>query len=456
MMPDRSSFPDPPGQSTIRLVDEGGILTLTNAPSPEALRRQLQVLGGMADFVLRARPVVARTGSCFGTLFMAWGYLVLVFGVVFIGGMLTAVLFFNQPLNVNGAQVGKLQAAGFLVGFLLVWVALSVLWIWTLRRTMFNPGKLDGWWHLTLGSDDWTVRRADVAHVIGRCRPADIGEVSVAPKGRIVARLVSGRLVTLSGPLSPFDAAWLRDALTESLGRPLPPAELVFPYVPAAEPPPQTGRRLAHRLTCADSPWKSLAGVAALNAFWNGITGVFVYHAFWGEPQIQWGMALILIPFELIGLALLVLLGIVCCHFAIHLRIRSTTVEVSEFPLRAGSRAVAFVSQAGKLPLRRLRVRLACDEESVYRAGTTTSTDTKRVRLIDVFEQNEIPAGHDRPLATTFDFEVPADAMHSFAGEHNRIKWSMIVAGEFHGWPGFERHFPVVIHPPSSHEDSIA
>src|SRR5262249_62362676 len=111
-----------------RRVDQVSIYTLTNAPSPAALREQLQVLGWMADFVLRARPIVARTGSCFATLFLAWGYLVLVFGVLFIGGMLAAVLFFNQPLNVNGGQVGKLQAAGVLGGFLLLLVTLSGFW----------------------------------------------------------------------------------------------------------------------------------------------------------------------------------------------------------------------------------------------------------------------------------------------------------------------------------------
>jgi hypothetical protein len=101
-------------------------------------------------------------------------------------------------------------------------------------------------------------------------------------------------------------------------------------------------------------------------------------------------------------------------------------------------------------------VRLACDEEAEYRAGTTTSTDTKRVRQIDVFEQNEIPADRDGPFAVAFDIEVPSDGMHSFAAPHNRIRWSLIVAGEFHGWPGFQRQFPVVVHPCRSGEGPIA
>ena len=455
MTPDNPSFPEPPGQSTIRLVSDAGAPTLTNVPSVESVREQLQPLGDMAEFVIRARPVVARATSCLGSLWMAWGYLALAFGVLFIGGMFVVIVLFNQPLNLNGGQAGKFEAAAFLAGFLLAWVAICGVWIWMSRR-MHNSDMLDGQWRLTLGSHEWIARRAEINRVIGRCRPADIDAVSVTPTGRVAARLASGRTVSFSGPLPPFDAAWLRDALTEALGLPAEPAEPAFPFVPAAEPAPQSGTRLTHRIACTDAPWKSLAGVAALNLFWNGITGVFVYEAFWGEPRIQWGMALCLIPFELVGLVLLVLLGFVVYHVVVHLRIRRTTVELSEFPLRTGSRVGALVSQPGTLALRRLTVRLACDEVAEYRAGTTTSTDTKRVRQIDVFEQNEIPANHDRPFAANFDFEVPSEAMHSFAGGHNRIQWSLIVAGEFHNWPGFQRQYPVVVHPTSPNEVALA
>src|SRR5215471_12260388 len=102
MMADAPPFPPPPGQSTIRVIDNLDAPMLTNMPSPESLREPLRVLGGMADFVVSARPVVARLGSCFGTLWMAWGYLALAFGVLLIGGMFVATVVFNQPLNVNG------------------------------------------------------------------------------------------------------------------------------------------------------------------------------------------------------------------------------------------------------------------------------------------------------------------------------------------------------------------
>src|SRR5262249_18889110 len=218
--------------------------------------------------------------------------------------------------------------------------------------------------------------------VSGSCRHDEIETVMVAPKRRVMARLASGRMVSLTGPLPPFDAGWLGDVLTKTLGRPVENADPFFPFVPAAEPAPAPGSTLAHRLVSSDGPWKALTGVAALNLFWNGITGVFVYQAFWGEPNVQWGMALFLIPFELVGMVLLVLLAVALSYAVIQLRIRPTTIELSEFPLRAGGRTRAFVSQPGRLPLRRLTVRLACDEVAEYRAGTTTSTDTRRVRSI--------------------------------------------------------------------------
>src|SRR5262249_25782545 len=160
--------------------------------------------------------------------------------------------------------------------------------------------------------------------------------------------------ISLTGPLPPFDATWLRDALAETLGRPAESSERAFPFVPPPEPCPQSGSTLNYRLICPDSHARSLAAVAALNTVWNGIIGLVACEAWWCGPQVQWGMLLFLVPFALVGLVFLVLLGIVFYYFAVHLRIRRTIVELSEFPLRCGARVEAFVLQAGRLPLRRL------------------------------------------------------------------------------------------------------
>ena len=44
-------------------------------------------------------------------------------------------------------------------------------------------------------------------------------------------------------------------------------------------------------------------------------------------------------------------------------------------------------------------------------------------------------------------FTIPADAMHSFASEHNAVRWSIAVHGQPAGWPGFVRTFPLVVFP---------
>jgi len=43
----------------------------------------------------------------------------------------------------------------------------------------------------------------------------------------------------------------------------------------------------------------------------------------------------------------------------------------------------------------------------------------------------------------------PAGAMHSFASEHNAIRWRIVVRGQPERWPVFVRVFPVIVYPPS-------
>jgi hypothetical protein len=169
--------------------------------------------------------------------------------------------------------------------------------------------------------------------------------------------------------------------------------------------------------------------------------------AIWGEQRVQWWLVLFLVPFMVIGLGLSALLGVAVFHSLVHLRVARTVLELSEFPLPAGGRVGAFIRHFGRPPLRRLWVRLVCDEEVVYREGTASRTETKRVQWLKVFEQGEIAAERGRPFTAAFHINLPPDAMHSFAAEQNRIAWSVTVGEEFHGWPRVERHFPVVVNP---------
>ena len=45
---------------------------------------------------------------------------------------------------------------------------------------------------------------------------------------------------------------------------------------------------------------------------------------------------------------------------------------------------------------------------------------------------------------------VPPTAMHSFASEHNSVRWMLVVHGTPTRWPAFQRVFPLVVFPPAA------
>jgi hypothetical protein len=45
---------------------------------------------------------------------------------------------------------------------------------------------------------------------------------------------------------------------------------------------------------------------------------------------------------------------------------------------------------------------------------------------------------------------IPAEAMHSFASEHNAVRWRLVVHGAPTRWPTFVRVFPVAVYPTPS------
>jgi hypothetical protein len=95
-------------------------------------------------------------------------------------------------------------------------------------------------------------------------------------------------------------------------------------------------------------------------------------------------------------------------------------------------------------------VRLVCDEQATFGAGTDRRIETKRVRDLDVFGRTDLSIDRALPLVETFDLDVPSTVMHSFEAVHNKVHWTLLVHGEPDGWPAFERAFPVVIHPPTA------
>ncbi len=445
---DARSFPDPPGQCTVRVEPDQDPPVITTMPTREALLEHLRPLGPLGPVMAGAGPSLARGCSCFVLLFEAWGWMFLLFGVGLIGFMAVQTLVFNKPFQFNDKPADKATAVLFLGGFLTFWVVFCSVWIWMVRSLFFPRDKLDLHWRLVLGADNWICYRASLNQRIGHCAPSSIDYLRRSDNGRVVAHLMTGRETPLTGPLPPLDSAWLCDALAARLGSKVENRTAAYPCVPAlAAGRIVPGTVLAWRLKQGDGPWRAVLMTAGMNLFWNGIVGVFIGVAFFGEPRINWWLALFLIPFVLVGLILIaVLIGNVWAAI-IQSRIGRTSLELGIHPLRVGGHFRAHIFQVGPLSLRELSIKLVCDEVAQYIHGTTTSTASSRVRELTLLTLLDMQIQHGLPLETSFDFDVPADVMHSFEAPHNKIQWKLIVRGVPESCSEYQREFPVIIHP---------
>jgi hypothetical protein len=153
----------------------------------------------------------------------------------------------------------------------------------------------------------------------------------------------------------------------------------------------------------------------------------------------------LLVPFAVIGVW-------VARYFLSQLRrqagVGATIVEISHHPLVPGDEFEIFVSQTGRLRLKRLTVQLVCQEESFYRQGTDVRVDRHECFTQILCKEREVSVDPMAPWEQQLNSVLPPEVMHSFVGSHNAIGWKIVVTGESRPWPSFCRSFPVVVHPP--------
>ncbi len=220
-----------------------------------------------------------------------------------------------------------------------------------------------------------------------------------------------------------------------------------FPNIPhGADITNSPGTRLKFRLPIATSPGWALFGVLIACLFWNGIVSVFVVIAVGGHVQGQpdWFLTLFIIPFVLVGIALIVFFF---RQLLVTTGIGPTQVEISDHPLRPGEPCRLFISQSGRLEMNLLQVLLVCEEEATYRQGTNTRTETRQVHRHEVFRRADFRVRRGLPFESECELAVPAGAMHSFKADHNQVQWKVVVVGDVAGWPDYKRSFPVIVHP---------
>jgi hypothetical protein len=92
------------------------------------------------------------------------------------------------------------------------------------------------------------------------------------------------------------------------------------------------------------------------------------------------------------------------------------------------------------------RVELVFRESASYTQGTDTRTDTHE----SVKEFFELPIGEmvaGQVVQGQTDYTIPADGMHSFHAENNRLEWLLRVRMNASEWPDLEEEYALDVKP---------
>ena len=224
-------------------------------------------------------------------------------------------------------------------------------------------------------------------------------------------------------------------------------SEREYPNVPQrADITNSPGTKLLYRLPIDASPGWALFGTLFGCIIWNSFVAIMAYYAVRGHltGKPDWILTFFTIPFLLGGIFLIVFFF---RKLLLTAGIGPTLLELSSHPLYPGGEYEIFLSQPGRLTVKKLSLFLVCNEEATYRQGTNSRTEMRQVYRQELFRQEnfEIPPG--MPFETNCALKVPANVMHSFKSAHNAIDWTLVVEGDIANWPDFKRAFSVVIYP---------
>ncbi len=97
-----------------------------------------------------------------------------------------------------------------------------------------------------------------------------------------------------------------------------------------------------------------------------------------------------------------------------------------------------------------LRLIVAGREEATYSRGTRSSTDRNvfvEIAVTTLTTSRDIVSG-------VAQFDIPADLMHSFSSQHNKIVWCIQVKGEIARWPDLDEEFALTVLPAQTTQDA--
>jgi len=191
------------------------------------------------------------------------------------------------------------------------------------------------------------------------------------------------------------------------------------------------------RLVRKQGRWVGLLLATVFAAIWNSFIGFFI---FFDMKQADWFTLLFMAPFVLVGL--LLLFGIVYAALAIF----NPEVEVA---LSTGAIApgesvdIAWEVKGKAHKFKTLKIQLRGIQTAIYRRGTDTYTETEvfeRIPILETSQTEEIEFGST--VVT-----IPAETMHTFDAQNNKIKWEVMVNGNIPRWPDVNESFEFRVKP---------
>ena len=177
-------------------------------------------------------------------------------------------------------------------------------------------------------------------------------------------------------------------------------------------------------------------------AFWNGIVSVLVYSTI--KEGLNGGFdifsLLFMIPFVLVGLGLIG--GVIYTLAAMF----NPTVELALSTgavARGASFDVAWQLSGRTSIVDSLKVTVEGEESATYRRGTTTITATNVFCSIPIAEVTESQDMEFGSVSAT----IPADTMHTFTADRNKISWRFTVVGDIRYWPNIKETYEFRVKP---------
>lgn len=171
--------------------------------------------------------------------------------------------------------------------------------------------------------------------------------------------------------------------------------------------------------------------------FWNGITATGLYATL--AEGFDW-FVLFFIPFVLVGIGILV--GAV--YLFGNLFNPNVELALSTGAVRRGDSVdIAWQLSGRTSSIKNLKITIEGEESATYRRGTDTITDRNVFCTIPVTEttdSKEIEFGSEA-------IPIPADTMHTFTADNNKILWRIVVHGTIPWWPDVKETFEFRVKP---------